>query len=1258
MKQKSYKKDNQRLSQDLFRSLVPTDDADISVYEDALNYAIKNNSISNIAISGNYGSGKSSTFLSYEKKHSELKTMHIELPHYKTYNNSDFTDNNKDASLNLLENKIINQLVTQIPSKKIPLSIFHPKTKFSKLVQLITLVLLGLFAFSIVALFLGTQHNILVQKLNLVPNNHLIKFSFIYFITILFFLIYWFINFFIRGWTIKNFKLGNELLNLQVEKKEDYSYFDRYMSEILYLFENSGLSIFVFEDLDRFDIPLIYERLHEINILANKRKSSRRKKPIKFVYMLKDDSFISKDRSKIFDFIIPIVPIISSNNSYELLSRFVKSLNIKIEKSPLKKLSIFIDDKRLLDNITNEFTIYYFKLGEESNLDFLKLLGLITYKNIFPADFANLQKNKGFVKLLLQKTTGLRNDNINKLNLSLQEQEEELDILKKNKDNTLFDSITELESLYLNFSNIYYIGQKSLNDFKNSLEALKYLKKNKVSARDYYNRDINIEKQFEELQNNKEFQRRKNKLQSQIDNSIDKSQKSIGDIKNNLIKERIKPISELMLAKGNDFFQDLAKTNNYDSILKNSYFDLIPFLFRESIIDEHYYDYIEFFYEGQLSQHDRSYMRKIFENSDNLDPETVIENHDEFLSYLSVGDISKYNIINYDLVSYILLHKRYLDKYKADLITMICNNKETDVLNFIVNSIDSITFKIRVDLLISVNSSWHSFVQDFIKSSIGDNDKSTFIFMVLRIIDSNNLPTGLWNPIDKWLQSNILVFMNTLSDKKSQAYLKNPNQIDDKLTDINILKILRNLGCKLINIDPLSKDQIINCMKYEIVEINIVNIYRIHELFCDYTKPDLSYFISTFKEIKKPQIVDFITEHISEILSSVLQEVRYYRETDKCVTDLLNSRDIAEELKLKLIDKRKEIIDDITSIENFAYLDKLATRNLFKGSSENIQYYILKNDNDYDIKLNKIINNSKEKIVFKATLDKDTRIHIFDSIATTEGINVDKRCEMMSSLHRVYTNYCPENLNEIIEELIKFNIIEISNKNILEFLKSNRKIFAAFVKKDYKNLKSVVKDIEVPSESLDYAIYDSDLEQSTKINIINDFTVSVKLASLNYEKAFVENSLNRNLIMPKEIPELIINIDSFEAKIREKIFELANDYPEEVSSTILDKKSKSLIKALLNNERINLSVKRSLYLKAMVMNLLTFAEIEKYIDTLQYPSQFKNTLYKGRPSVEYTEDNFKLFEALKNANIVTKSSYTTTDKIFMSGTRRLNKNNN
>jgi hypothetical protein len=91
-----------------FQKLTPVKDADISVYEEAIDYVFENDDITNVAISGAYSAGKSSVLESYKGKHKNLKFIHISLAHFKTSDEEPEENNVKES---VLEGKILNQLI-------------------------------------------------------------------------------------------------------------------------------------------------------------------------------------------------------------------------------------------------------------------------------------------------------------------------------------------------------------------------------------------------------------------------------------------------------------------------------------------------------------------------------------------------------------------------------------------------------------------------------------------------------------------------------------------------------------------------------------------------------------------------------------------------------------------------------------------------------------------------------------------------------------------------------------------------------------------------------------------------------------------------------------------------------------------------------------------------------------------------------------------------------------------------------------------
>lgn len=147
-----------------FERLTPIDNIDLDVYEEAIDYVFDNTDIRNVAISGAYGAGKSSVLASYKKKHSNLHFLHISLAHFKSPDQEDETKEKESV----LEGKILNQLIHQIPSEKIPQTNFRVKKKINEksIVKLTIEVILFLIVVVYSAYFDRWKNYV-----NTLPNN-------------------------------------------------------------------------------------------------------------------------------------------------------------------------------------------------------------------------------------------------------------------------------------------------------------------------------------------------------------------------------------------------------------------------------------------------------------------------------------------------------------------------------------------------------------------------------------------------------------------------------------------------------------------------------------------------------------------------------------------------------------------------------------------------------------------------------------------------------------------------------------------------------------------------------------------------------------------------------------------------------------------------------------------------------------------------------------------------------------------------------
>lgn len=197
------------------------------------------------------------------------------------------------------------------------------------------------------------------------------------------------------------------------------SYFDKYLDEIVYFFESArDIDIVIFEDLDRFDEPGIFEALRELNTLLNNSKQTEGRS-IRFVYALRDSIFemlghdtkcqegdaakaeaVRANRTKFFDLVIPVVPFITHRTSRDLLTEILNEGNntaaqaTRVSPELIDLTARHLPDMRLLTNISNEYSVYARRLiTDKRGIDGLhpdKLFAMVVYKNVHLSDFEHV----------------------------------------------------------------------------------------------------------------------------------------------------------------------------------------------------------------------------------------------------------------------------------------------------------------------------------------------------------------------------------------------------------------------------------------------------------------------------------------------------------------------------------------------------------------------------------------------------------------------------------------------------------------------------------------------------------------------------------------------------------------------------------------------------------------------------------------------------------------------------------------------------
>ena len=398
------------------RMLMPIDTArNLDCYNSMLTEALRNKKIKNIAITGRYGAGKSTFLQTYFNGYTVLWVSlaafigQLEAGRRIDANNSQskgFTAGSDDDDImTKLEWSILQQVIYSAHGEHLPFS------RFARIVHsgIYKSIVFGLFiTFLILCSIAFLQPDVFFRHYNTLSEFsklwlHLI--ALIAAVCIFMPLVFACLH----RWFVRHspcVKVETPAFGVDISKGDKLSVFNRALDELIYFFERLHYDAVVFEDIDRVDRPILFTKLREINHILNHTKQiPESKKPIRFIYAIRDDLFAYAERVKFFDFIIPIFPEFNAEKSNGFILEDVKKiLGISFMTSGgwesfIRLFSYYISDRRLWNNIYNEFSLAHHSTS--AHLDRKKMLAMILFKNLFPKDYDLAHSRLGLLPYLL-----------------------------------------------------------------------------------------------------------------------------------------------------------------------------------------------------------------------------------------------------------------------------------------------------------------------------------------------------------------------------------------------------------------------------------------------------------------------------------------------------------------------------------------------------------------------------------------------------------------------------------------------------------------------------------------------------------------------------------------------------------------------------------------------------------------------------------------------------------------------------------------
>lgn len=676
---------------------------------EVIDKALDKGEIKNIALTGPFGSGKSSVLQTLRKRYKEFEYLPISLATLRS--EEEESDGEEEVQEGIQENsgqpkgneskssngyschkseKQVEKLNRRIEYSILQQLIYRERTstvqnsRFRRIVHIeenrlrtYAWFAIGLILAIIVVFFpdFGDVRSLLISYGlgRFLPFLKLSGFAFILYI------IYLSVKSFVKSYC--NSKLNKlNLKDMYIEIEEENSIFNKHLDEILYFFQVTKYNVVIIEDLDRFGTSDIFLKLRELNQLINESKIVGRN--VVFVYAVKDDMFVNDERTKFFDYITTVIPVINPSNSKSKLKEALEKVGVEngvIKDGDLADMAFFIQDMRILTNIVNEFSQYKEKLTEKGQkLNLTKLLAMIVYKNYHPKDFAMLHRREGKVYSCIKAKPLFAKFALNEIELKEKELEKEYQEYLRVRHLKEAD----LRLLYLYKLKNYCtddLRKFMIKDSEYSLEAIAeneqlfnmLISTSCINYRytNYYHNNVSASKNvnLEEINKAMQFKTRMVLLKSG-EEEFKKKREEFNLEKLNVHRYKLRKLVA-------DYKQGVDGL--YNSLGLSPMMDVF---IRRGFIDEEYYDYISFFYEGMLSWSDRELLLSIkrdipLEYSYHIDK---VENFvKELLSYMFESNA----ILNNDLLNFLAKHSsRYEDNFNLIMYRLETENAPLDFL--------------------------------------------------------------------------------------------------------------------------------------------------------------------------------------------------------------------------------------------------------------------------------------------------------------------------------------------------------------------------------------------------------------------------------------------------------------------------------------------------------------------------------------------------------------------------------------------------
>ena len=1134
------------------RVLTKTEDIElIKPYLDELERSLAEDNLTNIAVTGTYGSGKSTIIKTFQYLHPEYEYLNISLASF-----NDNEENGKKKSAKNIENiedaegsneiksndnlerrleiSILQQIFYHVKPSEIPDSRFKRinNTKWWKLLLISSSLIIWLI--SLLILFKFDY----INKINPSTWDFSLNFDLVAFISLCIFFtgIGFFTKYIIRLFSnskINKFSIKGEL---ELGDNIDKSVFNEHLEEIIYFFERTPYNVVIIEDLDRFESTDIFTKLRELNILLNTSRLISRE--INFVYAVKDELFIDKnERVKFFDYIIPIIPFINASNAGVKLNELIKTRQLEsvLTEDFIQDIVSFIDDidMRLLINIFHEFCIYRKNTPAviEDNL-----FAMMVYKNMYPDDFGKLSKREGNLYSFISSKKEYISVLINKIDSQIKIKKEQIESLNGEK----ITSEKELRAIYINAIHkkiphaIYFFDEKLTFADLNEDEHFEKIKTAKPIFYYFYsssyrslrpeNSTISFSDIETEVNPNFSYDKREQLIQEKHNGKINHVENEIESLKNK--KKEIEQWSF------EEIFQEVD-IKQYLGVFSNN--QMMRTLMINGYINEDYEDYISLFHEGNITRTDETFKRKVKSGTTSPFDYPLSEKVRNLAKEIPDKYFKREVILNFDLLDFLSESYNQNESKYDDILSVLSNEKESSV-DFVEKYIErGKNLPLFIKSICRSWSNWWNYIYD--NSNVifySDEKKKGYLKLIIEYAETNDILLMNKN-------NGLSKFINTLPDFISLI----DKSYEDKVENIiSVLKIkFQQLEFPNKETESLF-DYVYEDDFYEINDENIRLMLTVYSSAIEGRILKESNY-STILNSNCKSLIDYIEKNIYVYVKEVLLRLQENtKETEEVIIQLLNNDILSNATKTDIALKQEAIITDISDIENNEIQQMLVEKNKIDVTWNNLYVYYetLEENSDLDETLINFLNREENYTLLSQAIKNELRkqteevIKSFSlKIINCNELNYKSYIHLLKSIP--YKNWNSLNFEHLDENKVKWMV----DTNFLTFTVSNfNKLKESFpnehiklIEKQQSKLFTLFDDLALEEDSILSLLKSQEITNENKVKLIerinSDFITDNKdiakitcdiLARSNYiplnidfvESLIKSSSLNENKI--------------------------------------------------------------------------------------------------------------------------------------------------